>query len=215
MVSAPAAVAADGAAASAVPAGPGRTVRVSLWLRRRADSRGAPVLMFAWAFAEALVWPIIPDASLGILALARPRRWWLLAAAAVAGSVAGGAAGWWATAQGWSWPLPLTTANMHDAVRGWLQQGAAGVAHQPLSGVPYKVFVVAAPDAGIGWLELAGATLRYRGLRIVATAAVAAGAGALLWRRPRRWQEPVHAAVSGGAVVALFAGLVVLVRAWS
>ena len=74
----------------------------------------------------------------------------LLALAAAAGSMAGGAVGWWAAAQGWSWPLPLTTPRMHAAVGGWLEQGAAGIAHQPLSGVPYKVFVAAAPDAEAG-----------------------------------------------------------------
>jgi membrane protein YqaA with SNARE-associated domain len=186
------------------------------WLRRRAGSRSAPLLLFVWAFAEALVWPIIPDASLGILALSRPGRWWLLTLSTAAGSVAGGAAGWWATVQGWSWPQLLTTPRMHAAADTWLGAGASGLAHQPLSGVPYKVFVAAAPEAGVGVTDLATATLRYRGLRFAITAAVAAAVGALLWRcLPQRWQREVHAVVSAAAVVVLLTGLALVVRGWS
>ena len=193
-----------------------RTERTSRWLRTRADSAAGLVAMFAWAFAEALVWPIIPDASLAMLVLARPRRWFVLGMTAVAGSVAGGAAGVLAAAQGLSWPLPLTTPRMVTSVEGWLTAGADGLAHQPLSGVPYKVFVAEAPQAGISAWDFVVGTLQYRAPRLVAVAAITAVAAAVGWRFvPARWRSPVHVAVTVVATAGLLAGLAVVVARWS
>lgn len=193
-----------------------RTERVSLWLRRRADGRAGLAGMFTWSFAEALVWPIIPDASLALLTMARPRRWLALAVAAVAGSLAGGVSGLLAAANGLSWPLPLTTPRMVSAVEGWLAGGAPGLAHQPLSGVPYKVFVAEAADAGIGPVPFALATLQYRAPRLIAVAAVTALVAAVAWRYiSPRWQALVHVSVTVAATAGLFAGLAAVVGGWS
>lgn len=193
-----------------------RFVRASDWLRRRADSRGGLIGMFVWAFAEALVWPIIPDASLALLVASRPRRWAALAASAVAGSVAGGVAGVVAAARGLTWPLWLTTTRMADAVAVWLRDGAAGLAHQPLSGVPYKVFVAHAGEAGITPAQFAVATLQYRAPRLVAVAVITAVVAAVAWKLiAPRWQATVHVLTSAIATVALFAGLAAVVARWS
>ena len=190
--------------------------RASLWLRGRADSRAGLAGMFLWALAEALVWPIIPDASLALLVLARPRRWHLLGLTAVAGSVAGGAAGVVAAARGLRWPLPLTTPRMATAVDGWLTAGAEGLSHQPLSGVPYKVFVVEAPDAGIGTWKFAGATLQYRAPRLITVAALVAFLAALGWRYvPPRWQPLAHVTVTAVVTLGLLVGLAMVVTKWS
>lgn len=193
-----------------------RSERTSALLRRRASSRAAVVVMFLWAFAEALVWPLIPDASLAILVAARPRRWLPLTIATVAGSVAGGAAGWFAASHGWTWPQPLTTPRMHAAVATWLADGAAGLAHQPLSGVPYKVFVAAAPPAGVDLGAFVLETLRYRGARLAGTALLTAAVAAAGWRwLPAQLRAAAHVATTGGVVALLVVGLALVVRAWS
>lgn len=193
-----------------------RTARLSLWLRRRADSPGGVVGLFTWAFAEALVWPIIPDASLALLVAARPRRWFVLGITAVVGSLAGGAVGVVAAARNLSWPLLLTTPRMERAVDHWLADGAGGLAHQPLSGVPYKVFVAAAPDAGIGLFPFLAATLQYRAPRLIAVAAVVAILAAVAWRYvPERRHATVHVAVTAVASAGLLAGLAAVVARWS
>jgi 1-acyl-sn-glycerol-3-phosphate acyltransferase len=193
-----------------------RSAAISGWLRRRADSRAGAAGVFVWAFAEAMVWPVIPDASIALLTAARPRRWPVLALAATAGSIAGGVTGWWATAAGWHWPLPLTTPRMHTAVQAWFADGAAGLAHQPLSGVPYKVFVAAAPDAGVGAVDLALATLRYRGVRFTATAALVALVAAVAWRLvPAHRAAGLHVGITAIATIGLFTGLGMVVAAWS
>ena len=43
-------------------------------LERTASGRAGVALVGAWAFAEAIAWPIIPDVAIGLLALVVPRR---------------------------------------------------------------------------------------------------------------------------------------------
>lgn len=192
------------------------SARVSHWLRRRAAMPAGLVAMFVWAFAEALVWPIIPDAGLALLVLSGPRRWLPLSMTAVVGSVAGGAAGVLADARGLSWPLPLTTPRMQTAVEGWLAAGADGLAHQPLSGVPYKVFVAQAPEAGIPVWDFVAGTLQYRAPRLILVAAVTAVVAAVGWRFvPPWWQAPVHVAVTVVTTAGLLVGLAAVVARWS
>jgi len=54
-----------------------------------ASGRAGLVLVGVWAFAEAIVFPIIPDVAIGFLALVVPRRALALFAALVAGALAG------------------------------------------------------------------------------------------------------------------------------
>ena len=54
-----------------------------------ASGRAGLVLVGVWAFAEAIVFPIIPDVAIGLLALVVPRRALALFAALVAGALAG------------------------------------------------------------------------------------------------------------------------------
>ena len=58
-------------------------------LERIASGRAGIALVGVWAFAEAIVFPIIPDVPIGLLALVAPRRTLVLFAALVAGSLAG------------------------------------------------------------------------------------------------------------------------------
>lgn len=105
---------------------------------------------------------------------------------------------------------------MHEAVTAWMSAGAHGLAHQPMSGVPYKVFVAVAPDAGVGPVEFAVATLRYRAPRIVVVAAVTAAIAGVAWRcLPQRWHARVHVGASVLGTAVLLAGLALVVRSWS
>ena len=60
-----------------------------LRLERIAGGRAGIALVGAWAFAEAIAWPIIPDVAIGLLALVVPRRTLMLFAFLVAGALAG------------------------------------------------------------------------------------------------------------------------------
>ena len=191
--------------------------RISAGLRSRAADRRGVVAMFAWGVAEALVWPLIPDISLALLVFSLPRRWPALTAATLIGSVTGGALGWAASASGLHWPLPLTTPRMSSAVDAWLAaDGAQAMVQQPMSGVPYKVFVAAAPDADVALGPFLVATAQYRGLRMLVAALVVAAVGAVIWRLvPRRLHAEVHLGLTIAGTVVFLAGLVAVFRGWS
>ena len=119
------------------------------------------------------------EMTLVFLAAAVPSRVPTLASSIVAGSLAGvllnarlAAAGWWL-------PAPLTTDRMQAAARADLADGASGVLHQALSGIPVKLYARAAGELGTDpWALLAWAGVD-RGLRMAA-----AGAAGLA-RRPQ------------------------------
>jgi 1-acyl-sn-glycerol-3-phosphate acyltransferase len=172
-------------------------------LRAWAGSRSALGFTFAWALAEAILWPVIPDFLIAPLAFLAPSRFVYFAAAATAGSVAGGTVAHLLAATGVGGSLlsaaPLTTDRMAAAAAGWLgSEGAAGLAHQPLSGVPYKLFAL--QSSGIPLGSFVWFTVLVRGARFAAIAAVFAGGGAALKDRAERVFVPLSA-----AYVALFA----------
>ena len=58
-------------------------------LERVASGRTGIALVGAWAFAEAIAFPIIPDALIGLLALIAPRRTLVLFAVLIVGALVG------------------------------------------------------------------------------------------------------------------------------
>ncbi len=58
-------------------------------LERISTGRSGLALVGAWAFAEAIAWPIIPDVAIGLLAIVVPRRTLPLFAVLIAGALAG------------------------------------------------------------------------------------------------------------------------------
>src|SRR5262245_38030524 len=98
-----------------------------------------------WAVGEATLLPIMPDAVIVPLALARPDSWWRLVLAAMLGSSVGGAVSY---VLGRRTPtiasierLPLVRPAMVAATDRWLtDDGPRGAVRQPLTGVPFKVF---------------------------------------------------------------------------
>ena len=172
-------------------------------------------LVGLWAVAEATLWPIMPDAALTPLAAAYPAAWWRLAATAAAGSALGGLLSYLV---GWRLPvepllarLPLVRPPMAAAAARWLaDEGPAGLRHQPLSGLPFKVFALLAGRQRLPLLPFLGWAVLVRGLRFLAVAGGAALLGARFDQLVRRWSRPLVLLWS----VAFLLGLWQTVRQW-
>lgn len=166
-------------------------------LEHFARSSKAVFLVFAWGFAEALWWPIIPDFVVAPLALVAPRRFAVLALAATAGSVGGGAAAYLlgngsSIAEG----LPLVTARMTSQAAALMESGPAALLHQPLSGIPYKVFAYGAQAAGLALPSFLAWTAAARGARLLAVGLGFAIGGAALGKVWPRFIVPFLVAYS-------------------
>jgi membrane protein YqaA with SNARE-associated domain len=141
-------------------------------------------MAFLWAVAEATRWPVMPDAVLVPLALARPGSWWRLVVAAALGTSVGGVVSY---ARARRRPdrsaivrLPLVRPAMVDAADRWLAaEGPRGARRQPASGVPFKVFARLAGAQGLPLGPFLVWAVGARSLRF----AVSAGLAALLARR--------------------------------
>ena len=185
--------------------------RIRRNVARFAGSRTALWVLGLWAFAEALVWPLLPEFALAVVAVAAPKRSGRLIAATAIGSVAGGAVMYGLAARGITLPAALTTPRMHATVaRDFAADGAAAVAQQPASGIPFKVYGAAAGHAHVGIAQFVAASIPARAWRITA-AGVLAGAFGAATHRLRRWY-PYYVAVF---VLFFAAALGAVIRAWS
>ncbi|CAN5243144.1 hypothetical protein BH23ACT9_BH23ACT9_10310 [soil metagenome] len=188
----------------------GRLVRLSRALRANAIRRGVLILA-VWAFAEATVWPLVPDLLLAGTVVAMPALALRLTVAATTASALGGGAALLLGRAGWEWPLLAVTPRMPiEASAAIAADGAAGMLTQPLSGIPYKVFNAAAVHTDVDIAAWMGWTVLARGARMGAVALVAAGVGRLLWsaRIPRAWSERLHG-------LGVLTGLVLFTAGWS
>ena len=170
------------------------------------------VVAFGWAFAEAIVWPLIPELLVALVGLAAPKVAPRLALAAAAGSVIGGIAAYGLGAAGASPPAPLTTPRMHAVAAAQLDaEGAAALRHQPFSGLPYKVYAVRAGRDGVPVTEFVAWSAVARGGRILATGLALAALGALFGALLRRW----YGTYVAGAASAFALSLNRVVGVWS
>jgi membrane protein YqaA with SNARE-associated domain len=143
--------------------------------------------------------------------MATPKAGAKLAFSAAVGSVAGGVAGYLLAARGVILPEPVTTARMHAAVAAQVAaHGAAAVFAQPLSGIPFKVYVAASGAHHVGLARFAVASAQARGARILAFGLAMTVIGACT----RRWRRLYPAYLMAVAIVFL-AGLSAVVAAWS
>jgi 1-acyl-sn-glycerol-3-phosphate acyltransferase len=201
---------------TAVAADTGRDQRVHARMRRVAAGRAGLLTLYCWALVEALMWPLIPDSALMGMAFAAPRRLARQWAATVSGTLTGGLIGLTAARAGGSWPLPLVTGRMREAADGWLEAGAVGLWHQPLSGVPYKTFVQAAGNHDLDTAAWLVHTAGARGLRMLVVGAIAASAGWALQRWvPAPQRARVHVTTVAVSTVGLFGGLAAVVAHWT
>jgi 1-acyl-sn-glycerol-3-phosphate acyltransferase len=193
--------------------GPARRRTSAVWARvaRLVSGPRGLLVAFAWGFAEALSWPVMAEMTLVFLAAAVPSRVPALASSIVAGSLAGVLLNARLTAAGWWLPAPLTTGRMQAAARADLADGAHGVLHQALSGIPVKLYARAAGELGTDpWALLVWAGVE-RGLRMAAV-------GALVWLLAR-WLHPWLRRCYGAYLVLTatgFAGvLALIIAAWA
>jgi 1-acyl-sn-glycerol-3-phosphate acyltransferase len=193
--------------------GPAHRRTSTVWARAArlvSGSRGL-LVAFVWGLAEALSWPVMAEMTLVFLAAAVPSRVPALASSIVAGSLAGvllnarlAAAGWWL-------PAPLTTERMQAAARADLADGAHGILHQALSGIPVKLYARAAGELGTNPWALAAWAGVERGLRMAAV-------GLLVWlvaRGLHAWLRRCYGAYLVLTAAGFACALAMIVAAWS
>lgn len=159
---------------------------------RFAAGRGGAGLIFAWAFGEATVWPVIPDLALAPLVAVNGRRPWGLLGAAVAGMAFGGtltsliASRDPDRATALLRRLPLVRLEWSGAARTRLAADPVrAFALQPWSGIPFKVWAVEAGRLGVAPRVAIPAFVLARAARMAAVTALACGVARGLGARLR------------------------------
>lgn len=111
-------------------------------------SRYANWLVFFWAMGEALVWFVIPEFLLLLLVFMRIDKRRQLLYYDIYGTIAGTALAFAIhLPERLISKLPYVQPKMVGQVNAWYSHhGILGLAYQPFSGVPYKVFTHLAPD---------------------------------------------------------------------
>jgi membrane protein YqaA with SNARE-associated domain len=173
------------------------------------------MLAVGWGVAEALIWPLMPEAALVPLSAIAPRAWWRFALASTLGSTIGGCAsyaiGRRLMGAGWLDRLPLVRLAMVAAADAWLgREGPRGVLHQPLSGVPFKVFALLAGARGLPLGRFLAWSACGRGARFALVCAAAALTGSAMRPAIRRY----GALLLGGWAVMFGIGLMRTVQRW-
>ena len=179
--------------------------------QRFVEGRAALAVLFAWALAEATLWPIVPDSLLAPMALVRRAGRWRLIAACVTGMALGGVVTVLVahSAPGFALDLlrdlPLVTESQIEGARDRLDDhGAAGFLIQPVSGIPFKAWAVMAGVKGIGPALVIPVFIAARGARMFATGVVAGTIGHLLRRRLREWFAVVVAIYVVGFAIGFY-----------
>jgi membrane protein YqaA with SNARE-associated domain len=152
-----------------------------------ASSRAAIALMFVWAFAEAIVWPVIPDFLLVPLMAANRRHPVALLLAAIAGMATGGIATFMFAsvapnaARDVLVHLPMVSdSDIAEAARRLREDGASAFLLQPWSGIAFKVWGVQAGVMDMSPFKAVPAFVAARAARMTIFASVAWLAGARL-----------------------------------
>lgn len=192
-----------------------RSVAVSNLLTDRwrdiARGRAGLVVCFAWAVAEATVWPVLPDVALFLLIVAAPQRAWKLALATATGSAIGGMVTLAASVLAPNVALavvlhvPWIHARSIATVQQYLDTHSLLVAflHQPWSGIPFKLWAVLAAAGGHQPLAVLPCFVIGRTLRFAAVALAAFLLGRLVARSLRDIALPLLL-VAGPPAAVLF-----------
>lgn len=145
------------------------------------ESKVGRALLFLWAVAEAIFWPIIPDALLIPMSAAGRRKYWPILGAAVLGSALGGIViylfAYFAPSSAGAFliRLPLVQDFMIEGASTALdQQGVAAFLTQPWSGISYKIYAVLAGVQGLDPLAVIPLSIVARSLRMLIASGVAA-----------------------------------------
>jgi membrane protein YqaA with SNARE-associated domain len=175
----------------------------------------APALLAGLSFAEAIVFPVMPEVMLAPMCLAQPRRGFWFAAISLGFSLLGAVVGYLLGHYGYELVKPAL-----DSI-GWLARIDAEVARlreiaaqSPwkafwllvLAGftpIPLKIFTWASGIVGIPMLPFLASMLVGRGKRVFLVAAAIRLGGARAERALHRWIEHI----GWGAVLLLVAGI--------
>jgi membrane protein YqaA with SNARE-associated domain len=139
---------------------------------------GLTALALLWGFAEATLFFIVPDVLLSAIAVGRGRRAALYATAwTIAGAAFGGLLmyGWATRDEAAAIAIldrlpaisPAMIAGVGEALDRW---GAGAMAIGALSGVPYKIYAVMAPRAGVPLVLFLALSVPARALRFLVVA---------------------------------------------
>ena len=137
------------------------------------DQGPAVAPSFAWGVAEAVSWPVLAEMYLVLWVACHPKRIMPATLALVVGSVVGVVLHASLVRHGVEPALPLTTPRMAatSAVQ-LVREGPLAIWHQPLNGIPVKVYAAQAGAGGTNLAELALWTALARGARILTVALV-------------------------------------------
>lgn len=152
------------------------------------DGTPGLTLAFFWGLAEGTFFFVVPDVVISLAALVRPWRAWRHLLAAIAGAVLGGGLLFnWASqspasANAAVARVPFVTAQMFARVHeSYRVHGLGAVFRGPLTGTPYKIYAVEAPEF-IGRTKFLVGTVPARGERFLVVWIVFAVAGEALRR---------------------------------
>ena len=154
-----------------------------------AATRSAAGVMFGWAFAEAIAWPIIPEFLLIPLAAGARRRLLAPLACTVVGSALGGALLYLYamqrpdSARSALHRLPLVSDRQIARASASIRvHGVGALAIQPWTGVPLKVWAILAATEGLDPLVAIPTFASSRALRMAVFAVLASLIGDRLER---------------------------------
>jgi 1-acyl-sn-glycerol-3-phosphate acyltransferase len=177
---------------------------------RLALSRTGVLAVAAWAFAEAMVWPFVPELALFALLLGAPIAALRLVPTAVLASMAGGLCTVALGVLGCVPHAPLVTERMRaEATVQVAAEGADAVRYQPLSGIPFKVYAAEAGRAGVDPLTFLTTAVEARGARIALVGTGCAALGLVVRRRHHLYPAVL---LTGYALFA--AGFTLVVLRW-
>lgn len=150
------------------------------WWARWSSSGAGSAAMFAWAVAEAIVWPIIPDFLLVPMVAGNRARYYVPLAAAALGSALGGACLYLFALRDHGHALallarlPAVGPHAVAAARADVAaRGPAAFLYQPWSGIPFKVWAIAAGAAGLNPVAVIPTFVVARTLRMAVFATLA------------------------------------------
>ena len=189
--------------------------RALVWAR----NERAPTFLGVLSFAEAIIFPIMPEVMLAPMCLAQPRRGFFYATISLAGSMLGAVVGYLLGHYAFEAVRPaLEAMGMLGSVNAGIATVQAKMAQSPwavfgflvLGGfmpIPMKVFTWASGIVGVPWLPYLASMAVGRGKRVFLVALAIRLGGERAERALHKYIEPV-----GWAVVVLVLALLAWFR---
>lgn len=163
----------------------------------------APSLLGALSFAEAIVFPVMPEVMLAPMCLSQPQRGMHFASISLVGSLLGAVVGYALGHFAYELVKPLLAAlgwiERIDAQVVWLREVAQQSPWQAFwvlviagfTPIPLKIFTWASGVVGVPMLPFLASMLVGRGKRVYLLAAAIRLGGARAERLLHRWIEPL------------------------